>query len=41
MRIWESDIRKHPKEVMERLKERLYLIDEKNKKKQRNLGQKT
>ena len=40
MRIWESDIRKKPKEVMERLKERLYLQEEKIKKKGRNLGKK-
>lgn len=40
MRIWESDIRKNPKEVMNRLKERLYLQDEKIRKKGRNLGKK-
>lgn len=40
IRIWESDIRKHPKEVMDRLKERLYLAEEKNRKKGRNLGKK-
>lgn len=38
MRIWENDIRKKPKEVMKRLKERLYLIEEQNKRKGRNLG---
>ena len=40
MRIWESDIRKKPKEVMKRLKERLYLMDEEIRKKGRNLGKK-
>lgn len=29
MRIWEHDIRKNPKEVMKRLKERLYIEDKK------------
>lgn len=41
MRIWESDIRKKPKEVLDRLRERLYLQEEKNKKKGRNLGKNT
>lgn len=41
MRIWESDIRKKPKEVMERLKERLYIMDENIRKKGRNLGSKS
>lgn len=40
MRIWESDIRKKPKEVMKRLKERLYLMEEDIRKKGRNLGKK-
>lgn len=33
MRIWESDIRKRPSEVIKRLKERLYLTKEEVKKK--------
>lgn len=40
MRIWESDIRKNPKEVMKRLKERLFIMEEENRKKGRNLGKK-
>lgn len=31
MRIWESDIRKNPKKVMEMLKERLKIEDEKKR----------
>ncbi len=31
IRIWEKDIREKPKEVMRILKERLYLVQEKNK----------
>lgn len=41
MRIWESDIRKRPKEVMKKLKERLHLLEEEKRKKGRNLGKKT
>lgn len=40
IRIWESDIRKKPHEVMDRLKERLYIQDEKIRKKGRDLGKK-
>lgn len=39
MRIWEKDIRENPQLVMERLKERLYIQEEKKRKKGRNLGQ--
>lgn len=38
MRIWENDIRKKPKEVMERLRERLYIQEGEIRKKGRNLG---
>lgn len=40
MRIWESDIRKKPKEVMKKLKDRLYLMEEDIRKKRRNMGKK-